>query len=347
MWTYICVSTQIYKKVLQFQNYSDKSIRNKKKLSCEEVSYFCPYSFTVPQAMKSQNPVLKPLSSTLLLAFGLFLAACKPLAPELPYEEKIVVRGLLEAGQPLADVQISRTIPALDEFSYEKIFVGDARATVTIDGRSYAMELQPRTSTSATVPYRSLYRVPSLRVEAGKTYTLEVRWKNLVASAETRVPLVAELDSVNVVASIVPSRLGSEVVYDTVFESSAIIRARANEVYRVGTTLNEVASGRLVSARGFGEASLIPSVQIVALTSNTWRFTTATVQVLSNRLQSRVNVEAYDGTFFAYYQTRSRSGQVGLFSPGGPNISWNVTDDGIGEFSGMSVVQRRAFVRVR
>ena len=297
--------------------------------------------------MKTITPVLKLSLSFFFFTYVLFFSACKPLAPELPYEEKIVIRGLLEAGQPLADVQISRTIPALEEFSYEKIFVSDAKASITVDGRSYGMELQPRTSTSATVPYRSLYQVPSLRVEAGKTYTLEVRWKNLVASAETRIPLVAELDSVGVVASIVSNRLGSIIISDTVFESSAIIRARANEMYRVGTTLNEVASGRLVSARGFGEASLIPSVQIVSLTSNTWRYTTATLQILSNRIQSRVLVEAYDGAFYAYYQTRSRSGQVGLFSPGGPNISWNVKGDGIGEFAGMSVVQRRAEVRVR
>jgi hypothetical protein len=39
--------------------------------------------------------------------------------------------------------------------------------------------------------------------------------------------------------------------------------------------------------------------------------------------------------------------QIRLFSPGGPNIAWNVTGDGIGEFIGMIAAQRPAIVRVK
>lgn len=277
--------------------------------------------------------------------FSILTCCCAPSAPQLPFEEKIVVRALLEAGQNLSDVQISRTIPPLDEFSYEKIFLGDAVATISVDGTTYPMELQPRTS---AFPYRSLYRVPNLRVEAGKLYALEVRWKNLIARAQTFVPLLPDVDSVVVVASILPVRIAPvSMVFDTVFVSSARIRARAKEVYRVGTSLHDASSGRIISGRGFGDAILIQEAQTLSLQTNSWRFTTATIQVLANTIQTRVNIEAYDAAFYDYYQTRSRNGQVGLFSPGGPNIDWNVTGDGIGEFSGMSLVQRPATVRVK
>lgn len=287
---------------------------------------------------------IKAASFCTLCFICLLFSSCSPATPELPYEEQIVIRGLLEAGQLLADVQISRTIPPLDTLTYEKIFIGDAKATITVDGKTYSMELQPRTSTQASVPYRSLYRVPNLRVEAGKTYSLEVQWKSLVARAQTRVPLTPDTDSVNVLASFVQLINGK---MDTVFESSAAIRARTNEVYRVGTTLNDPASGRLVSSRGFGDAVFTTNATPTVITSNIWRLTTATLQILTNRLQSRVNIEAYDGQFYQYYQTRSRSGQIGLFSPGGPNIAWNVTGDGIGEIVGMIVVQRPAIVRIK
>lgn len=274
--------------------------------------------------------------------------SCTTAPPELPYEEKIVIRGLLESGQLLSDIQISKTIPPLDEFTYEKVFVGDANARITVDGQSFVMELQPRTSTAATVPYRSLYRVPNLRVQQGKTYFIEVRWKNLIAKAEARVPLTPNLDSVSIRTSIVPVRttLGT-VVMDTVFESRAIIRARANELYRIGTTLNDAATGRVLSSRGFGEAAFAASSEIIAVTSNTWRSNTFALPVLSNRVQSRIIVEVYDGAFYRYYQTRARSGQVGLFSPGGPNIEWNVTGDGLGEFAGVTTLQRAAVPQLR
>lgn len=277
----------------------------------------------------------------------LLFSGCTPAQPELPYEEKIVIRGLLDAGQLISDIQISRTIPALDEFSYEKIFVGDAKATISVDGQVYTMELQPRTSTSPLVPYRSLYRAPNLRVVSGKTYLLEVRWKNLVAQAQTFVPMPPQVDSVNALTSIVRIPNGTMPALDTVFESTAFLRARANEVYRVGTTLHDIVSGRLLSSRGFGDASFFPSALGTALTSNTWRLTTATVQIMANQIQTRVNIETYDGAYYQYYQTRSRSGQIGLFSPGGPNIDWNVAGDGIGEFVGMTSIQRPATVRLK
>ncbi|MCS6807194.1 MAG: DUF4249 family protein [Bacteroidota bacterium] len=283
-----------------------------------------------------------------VVLFGAVLSTCTT-QPELPFEEKLVIRGLLEAGQPLSDIQISKTIPPLEEFSYEKVFVGDARAQITVvDSISYALQLQPSSSTVATVPQRSLYYVPHVRVEAGKTYKINVQWKNLIAFAETRVPLPPLVDSAHVRISIVPQRttLGT-IVIDTVFESVAWIRARAHEVYRVGTTLHDAASGRLLSARGFGEAVLARSAESIVVTSNTWRSPSVAFSVLANRIQSRVNIQVYDGAFYRYYQTRNRSGQIGIFSPGGPNIEWNVQGNGIGEFAGVATLQRAAIPRLR
>jgi hypothetical protein len=281
----------------------------------------------------------------LVAAFSLCFAWCAwscAQAPELPYEEKLVIRGLLEAGQNAVDIQISRTIPPLDEFSYEKIFIGDAEARISVDGATYLLELQARTSTAANVPYRSLYRAPGLRIEPGKTYRIDVEWRGLRAWAETRVPLFPAVDSAAIRYAITPTVQNGAPALDTAFETFAFVRARASELLRVGTTIHDPSNGRQLSSRGYGDAIFITQDGFVSATSNIWRLPGAAAALLGGQAETRVNVEAYDGAFYRYYQTRTRSGQLGLFSPGGPNIEWNVQGDGIGEFAGVARIQRAA-----
>ena len=289
----------------------------------------------------------KKIFATQLLLSCLCLASACTQSPELPYEEKLVIRGLLEAGQNAVDIQISRTIPPLDEFSYEKIFIGDAKAHITVGGEVFPLELQPRGSTAANVPYRSLYRAQGLRIKPGKTYRIDVEWRGLRAFAETRVPLFPALDSAAIRYTILPTTQNGIPTLDTAFESFAFARAKNNELLRVGTTIHDPSNGRQISSRGYGEAVFIERDAFITATSNIWRLPGAAAAVLNGQAECRVNVEAYDGAFYRYYQTRARSGQIGLFSPGGPNIEWNVQGDGIGEFAGVSRAQRAAQPRAR
>jgi hypothetical protein len=265
---------------------------------------------------------------------------------ELPYDEKLVIRALLVVGEPLNDIQISRTLPPLDTFSYEKVFVGNANVTLTIDGQPSQLELQVRTTTATTTPYRSLYRIPNLRVQAGKTYALNVEWqspsgKKLVAQASTRTPTEPQIDSVRVTVTFPLTLAGTP---DTVFTTEAFTKGRPNEMMRVGSlVLNPV--GQVIATRGYGEVTFFEQIAQSVLQSNSWRFTSATTQILTGQLQTRAIVETYDGDYYKYYQTRNRSGQPSPLNPGGPNIDWNVKGDGIGVFAGMIQTQRRANVQ--
>jgi Domain of unknown function (DUF4249) len=128
---------------------------------------------------------------------------------ELPYEEKIVVQGFLEAGQPLNNIVISRTLPPLDSAIEERFYIADADVRVTVDGREYKAENIPRRVASrlryssvtqvGTSTYvggtvdtifidRPYFVVPNLTVESGKTYSLRVTWNGKKATAETRIP---------------------------------------------------------------------------------------------------------------------------------------------------------------
>ena len=114
----------------------------------------------------------------------------------------------------MRDIQIGQTIPPLDTFNVTRTFVTDAEAIISVDGRDYPMRLQESSapSPSDTIKYspnfpdplkvqlarNSLYEVPGLIAEAGKTYQLRVRWNGLEASAETFTPRSRTLQNVNV-----------------------------------------------------------------------------------------------------------------------------------------------------
>jgi Domain of unknown function (DUF4249) len=240
---------------------------------------------------------------------------------ELPYDEKIVVRALLIVGESLNDIQISRTLPPLDTFSYEKVFIGNAKATLVIDGQTFQLQLQSRTTTATTSPYRSLYHIPNLRVQAGKTYALRVEWqspsgKSLVAEASTRTPAEPQIDSVRVNVAFPLTASGTP---DTVFTTQAFAQGRPNVMMRVGSILVNP-TGQVIASRGYGDVTFFEQVAQALLQSNNWRYTNATVQVLTGQLQTRAIVETYDGDYYKYYQTRNRSGQPSPLNPGGPNI---------------------------
>lgn len=306
-----------------------------------------PYVFS-----KSTLPKSLILTGLMSIVFSYVLSSCfgaisDPV--ELPYDEKLVIRALLIVGESVNDIQVSRTLPPLDTFSYSKVFVGNAKVTLTIDGQPYQLELQPRTTTATTVPYRSLYRIPNLRVQAGKTYSLTVEWQNsagktLIAQAKARTPSEPHIDSVRLSPAFTVAVSGKA---DTVFTTEVFAKGRPNEMMRVGSLLlNPV--GQVMATFGYGDVTFfeqnVPNVPTL-LKSNNWRFTTATVQVLSGQLRTRAIIETYDGDYYKYFQTRNRSGQPSPLNPGGPNIDWNVTGDGIGVFSGMIQTQRSATIK--
>ena len=289
------------------------------------------------------------------MSASFLLSACTstidPSELQLPYEEKIVVRGLIEAGLPLSDIQISRTLPPLDTFGLDKVFVSDAQAMVRIDGMSYAMQMQPNSTPNTTtnsLTVRSLYYAPLLTVQSGKTYQLTVQWRGKTATATTRVPAPPTPDNVRLLLNTVP-RPDNSSITDTVFTLEATVRGQPNDVYRLGAQLRDSLGIRNVSLRGFGDIVQVPeSGGTVVVRSDTWRGTTATTSSLDlvrGRLTLFWVLEVYDGAYYQYFLSRNRGGQTNPFSPGGPNVEWNVEGNGLGMFIGMAQTRRKIEVR--
>ncbi len=82
------------------------------------------------------------------LAAASILTSCittltEPLA--LSFEEKLVVRGVIEAGKPIGNIAISRLLPALNTLSDSSGAVYDAVGTLSVNERAFRLTLQNST----------------------------------------------------------------------------------------------------------------------------------------------------------------------------------------------------------
>jgi hypothetical protein len=64
-----------------------------------------------------------------------FLNSCEETVSniELPYEEKLVIRGILTAGDTINNIAVTRTLPPLEEATYENSLVSDAVLEISED----------------------------------------------------------------------------------------------------------------------------------------------------------------------------------------------------------------------
>ena len=132
------------------------------------------------------------------------LAGCGQIVTgaSIPHDERLVINGAVIAGQPIRNIQITRTIAPLDTFNMDKVRITDADARITVDGREYRLRLQSavdsiRTNFGQIIAGPSCYEtVEGLIAQNGKTYTLTVNWNGKTATATTTVPQTPVVASV-------------------------------------------------------------------------------------------------------------------------------------------------------
>ncbi len=126
-------------------------------------------------------------SLSLALAAALLLAACDSASPDA--DQQIVVSALLEAGESIPDVSVSRTVPLGEVYDPATAAVRDA------DVRIVRLGAQPDTSRFAFDPEASRYEHVGFSdpVVPGATYRLEVRADGRDLMAETTVPRQFEI----------------------------------------------------------------------------------------------------------------------------------------------------------
>lgn len=351
-------------------------------LNCKfPVSYYFTFTFrkmTVLQIISKPNLHSFVVRLVLLLfcSFVLTLQGCEINVPlsdvDLPNNEKIMVNAAVIAGQPLRNVQITRSISPSDTFSLAKINISDADVRIVVDGREVRLRLQGavdsvRLPTSGRlIPGPTSYEAPELIPQAGRTYSLTVRWKGLTAQAQTFVP---EPPRAEVIPQLVwrktpvlrQSGPGNFRFYDTNLVAFPVIPiiTKPQELYtmRQQTLTDTATQVRYVSPNFFqpqlpriaddGKQSVQAGFQLQTdlmgrILISDFDFQSQRPRMILFSPQTTtitVELEARDVVIKPFLETSSRLFEGVQFNPLGNigrNPHWNVKGDGIGLFIGQS-----------
>jgi hypothetical protein len=292
-------------------------------------------------------PVLVPLA-----------VSCTSIAPEavdieLEYQEKIIVSGMIHAGDTIQNIRILRTYPATQDSEEDKTALPDAQAQIIIDNRSYMMELQPEVPDTRFVPpridKRSFFRVPGLIAQAGKTYRILVRWKGMSAEATTTIPpLPPPIDSYRFTVELDgPIGIQLPALY-------ASFKPRPDECYQMVAQMKRkflrnpyepitfVSGQSDIARQGNADANNIVSLKIPYL-----NIATNEIEKFDSLYTGDIIFYAYDTAYFDYQRSVARRTNDIVFNVPTTNPKWNVTGDGIGLFIGVATSRTPLTRKVR
>lgn len=251
----------------------------------------------------------------ILILFSIFfLNSCEqPLEEEdFPYEQKLVIRGLLEENKLINNIYIGRTLPVAVPFSEDFARITDAVGAVISEGIFFPLRHLGN----------GIYTTDSLIAQRGKTYSLVVQWQDKVASAETVVPIPGSIVSFGV-SSINENGQSVNVLEGTVMPF-------ANESY--------AATWVLVGFNGIISRESDSFAQVTK--SSNQATSVRTVEIPGNILNSGtgsvgIRFYIYDSSFYDYFVSHGTN-QIpdAIFGQPGSNVKWNIIGDGIGMFIG-------------
>ena len=245
----------------------------------------------------------------MILIFLAGLSSCEEVVTdvELPYEEKIVVDGMIIAGERIA-VRITRTVPPLEEPTEENTYIEVDSAYITADGEKHHLIIT------------GSFYVNELEPEAGKEYELDVFWNGLHARAKTFIPQKADIDTVT-------ERKDHSGGDQT--NLYAEFRPQMNCVYQAGWRNGYHGNQGFITSGPYELADTSGSGKLRMYFGHYYDY--------MEEKQVRGFIAAYDKAFGEYYRTRPGDFDSGLIGFQGGSTIWNVEGDGIGIFIGVNV----------
>ncbi len=249
---------------------------------------------------------------------------------DLPFEEVLVIRGVLQDGDTLKTLYVARTTQFQEEY-YQKNgrtvvndfagWISDAVVTVECDGKVYPM----------TYRGQGNFGNDALIIAAGKTYRLHASWNRHQAEAETTVPRPVSIDSVTVVGRTIIRDYGSWRHYNYTLEAS--VKNRMNSAFDMAV-IQGVPSPYVAYVEGSDvvkiDRTVSPEQVKLQIKCN------LSIRNMPGSLNKHTMiVQCFDEPYF-YYRLSSKQ-QLSS------QIAWNVTGDAIGIFIGSSKPVYKAF----
>ncbi len=290
---------------------------------------------------------MKRLSLLIFVSIIVFCTSCTTPSSEvidlvLDYQEKIVISGVISDSDTIQNIRLSKTFPPLQDPDEDKTALPDAEAQIIVDNRTYLMKLQPEVTDTRFVPpridKRSFFTVPGLIAQAGKSYTIRVRWKGLTAEATTTIPaLPPPIDSYRFAVELDgPIGIRLPNLY-------ADFKPRPKECYQMVAQMKRkflrgpfepvtFVSGRSDLARQENaDANNIVSLKIPYL-----NIAINEIDKFDSLYTGDIIFYAYDLAYFDYQRSVAQRTNDIVFNIPTTNPKWNVKGDGIGLFVGVA-----------
>jgi hypothetical protein len=261
-----------------------------------------------------------------ILALGIITAAIllqncddQIVENDLGYNEKAVVRGLLEAGKPVK-VYLGKTYPPNTTFTKEDGYLTDAEAFIINRGNQHPLEYQGEGIYSAG---------DEVVAVNGQEYELNFIWKGDTIKSKTHVPFSTTFQQARLIKEFDPD---SNVTYHL----EGFLVPRENAVY--GATWMVIDQEDTLTI----ESEVIPNILREQdqnldglLLLRTENIPEELVENYRNSLFIRVH--AFDEVFYNYFITQdANNASTNIFSQSGINLRWNVEGNAIGLFLGKS-----------
>jgi hypothetical protein len=267
---------------------------------------------------------LKIYFNLMILTIIVLLSGCEQTVenPELPYKEQLVIRAVLEAGKPVDNIEITRTLPLLESYSIDKALVKDANAVIKVGDTTYTLIFDN---------YSEKYKCESLIPEVGKKYFLEVKSKNITATAWTIIPEQVEPDKFSYKRQFIETNNGEW--SDKFWE------------YRIFAEYKPQVGASYLSASGYDNDIYRNYSYEIKRSKDTMSNGKISQEIFSYTTYDTSNfeydikyywcsIDAFDSQFYYYYITRweGNSGDD-IFGTTGLNVRGNIIG-GIGVFIG-------------
>ena len=282
-----------------------------------------------------------------------FLGGCEQTVniAELPFEEKIMVEGILKADS-IIEIVFSKTVPVLDTQNLYTIDTVNNRitslqGTISIDGISYSL----------IHINNGRYRIfdaqqQSIKGKIGSMYMLNASWNDKIIYAQTQIPIAHKPDILSISIDTNRSSVYGYQDYIKVFISLSYHPEDKEAIVHTINTIspfdksffyNEIDT---VNYKEFNYPQYFPPYyftkkEIPHISSfYIWLYAPSSITIseaLSMYADSKIITKHYDKAMKEYIDTQYFGDNLGgIFGGGGTGIHWNIKGQGLGLFIGYS-----------
>lgn len=254
----------------------------------------------------------------ILILISITLISCEKTLTgyELPYERKLVIQGILEAGEESHETNLSITItqPPLGKVIAEEI--DTSKIIVYIESEGVRWDFKYKLESIGYDWDASTFVNDDFITKAGKTYNLYVNYDGMTATASTTIPNKPEIIELFI------KEIENKDQWDT-WTSQAIF-AKIKAVDNVVYSQNDEWWSEPMTIKNADSEGIIEF------------FVDWAYDYFPEDPKYFSSFYSYDYDFYEYVISKKQADGDGfnLFSTSGNNIKWNIKGDGIGIFFG-------------